>query len=224
MEKLRKFSKEKIWRIIPSRYPPINLFERVSSPQDWEFLYEIEAMTNDRLRDEIGDISLVRSEDRVFGSGAGYIMSAFTHLNPVGSRFSDNTYGVYYASDTLDCAIGETKYHREKFLSFTDEPAIDLEMRVLIAELNGSLHDISSKAAHELFDPEDYRISQQFARKLREAESLGIYYPSVRYEKGYCYAVFKPRAISKCRQERHLIYRWNGKKIEHVFEVREVKA
>lgn len=224
MKDVRAFIKQKIWRIIPSRYPPINIFERISKPEDFDALYLIESMTNDRLRNEIGKVSLVPVEDRVFGSGAGYVMAAFTHINLQGSRFSDGTYGVYYAGDSLHCAIIETKYHREKFLSYTDEQPMDVEMRVLTAELNGSLHDISGKKQEfpELYDIENYNISQQFAKELKEKGSLGIYYCSVRYEHGHCFAVFKPRLISKCKQERHLIYRWNGKSIDHIFEIKEL--
>ena len=53
------------FRIVPSRFPPINLFEAVADPADLDAVYQIEAMTNDRLREEVGDISLVPPEDRV---------------------------------------------------------------------------------------------------------------------------------------------------------------
>ena len=56
-----------VWRIIPSRYPQINLFEQVSDPKDWEVLYAVESLTNPRLRDQVGDIHLVAPEDRVYG-------------------------------------------------------------------------------------------------------------------------------------------------------------
>ena len=55
-------------------------------------------MTNDRLRDEVGQIELVPPQDRIYGPGSGPIMAAFTHLNPNGSRFSDGSYGVFYAA------------------------------------------------------------------------------------------------------------------------------
>jgi len=56
---------EPCFRIVPSRFPPISLFEAVADPADLEAVYEIEAMTNDRLRDEVGDITLVASEDQI---------------------------------------------------------------------------------------------------------------------------------------------------------------
>ena len=33
-----------VWRIIPSRFPPIQLFERVTEPQDLEAIFELDAL------------------------------------------------------------------------------------------------------------------------------------------------------------------------------------
>src|SRR3546814_17833891 len=55
------------YRIIPSRFPPVGLFDKVADPADLEAVFQIEAMTNDRLRDEAGALSLVRSEERRVG-------------------------------------------------------------------------------------------------------------------------------------------------------------
>ena len=79
------------FRVISSRFPPIHLFERVANAEDWDALYWLESLTNPRLRNEVGEIELVPREDRVFGPGTSVIMAAFTHLNPEGSRFADNT-------------------------------------------------------------------------------------------------------------------------------------
>jgi len=66
------------YRIIPSRFPPIGLFEAVADPADLEAVFRIEAMTNDRLREEVGELTLVPAEDRVAGPGSSPIMAAFT--------------------------------------------------------------------------------------------------------------------------------------------------
>jgi hypothetical protein len=90
------------WRIIASRYPPIALFERLSdNPAVWDVLTELEQATNPRLRDEAGEIALVPPERRVTGPNASWVMAPFTHVNRNGSRFSDGSYGVYYAARTL---------------------------------------------------------------------------------------------------------------------------
>ena len=51
------------FRVIPSRFPPIHLFERVSSPEDWEALYWLESLTNPRLRDEIKELIRLQLDD-----------------------------------------------------------------------------------------------------------------------------------------------------------------
>ena len=65
-------------RVIPSRFPSIGLFERVARPEDFDALYALEAMTNDRIREEVGDISLLPADERLFGPGSTCIMAAFT--------------------------------------------------------------------------------------------------------------------------------------------------
>ncbi len=213
------------YRIVASRFPPIALFEAVADPGDLEAVYAIEAMTNDRLREEAGLLALVPPEDRVSGPGTSPIMAAFTHLNLLGDRFTDGSYGVFYAGRTLETAIAETRYHRTRFLNATDEPAQELDMRVYAADLDAQLHDIrgnrSTMAA--LYHPTSYAISQETARTLRDEGSNGIVYESVRNPGGECSAIFRPRLLSNCRQERHLCYVWDGAVISAVYEKRLMK-
>lgn len=216
------------YRIIPSRFPPIDLFERVASIEAFQALYEIEQLTNPRLQDEIGDITLVEKNERIFGEGTSLIMAAFTHLSPFGTRFSDGSYGVYYAGESLETAIHETKYHREKFLKQFKAPPLEVDMRVLLANVKAPLHDISGKKQifNQLHHPDDYSDSRKFGRALRGdgKASWGILYDSVRHEKGKCVAIFRPRSLTSCRQERHLCYVWNGDKISSVYKKEIVYA
>lgn len=213
------------YRIIPSRFPPIDLFERVADPADLEAVIAIESMTNDRLRAEAGEIDLVPPGDRITGPGAGFIMGAFTRVSPAGGRFTDGTYGAYYAARDLDTAIAETVHHRERFLAATREPPMTLDMRVLLAELRGRLHDLRGAARRRpaLYAPDDYAESQAFARALRERGSNGIVWDSVRREGGECAAVFRPPLLSRCRQGMHLAYVWDGTAITEVYEKRRVR-
>ena len=66
----RRVAWAKTYRVVPSRYPPIDLFERVGDPADWETLAAIESLTNDRLRDQVGTISMVPPAERISGPGA----------------------------------------------------------------------------------------------------------------------------------------------------------
>ena len=211
------------YRIIPSRFPPINLFEEVADPDDLEAIYAVEALTNDRLREEVGDLSLVPEQDRISGPGTSPIMAAFTHLNPNGDRFTDGSYGVFYAGKSVETAIAETSHHRTKFMLATQEPAQELDMRVYAVDLDAELHDIramrETNAAY--YHPASYAVSQQLAADLRNNGSDGIIYQSVRRELGENAAIFRPRLLSNCRQERHLCYVWDGADVATIYEKQE---
>lgn len=211
------------WRIVPSRFPPIGLFERVTDPDDLEAIFAVEALTNPRLRDEAGDISLVPPEDRVSGPGASVIMAAFTHLNPAGSRFSDGSYGVFYAAREIETAIAETTHHRERFMRATGQGRMELDMRVYVVDLDARLHDLRGRAADQplVYRSDSYAGGQMLARTLRKEGSDGIAYDSVRREGGECAGVFRARLLSNCRQERHLCYVWDGSRVATVYEKRD---
>ncbi len=210
------------FRLVASRFPPIALFERIADPADWDALFALEALTNPRLRQEVGAISLVPIADRVSGPGASVIMAPFTHLNPDGSRFADQHAGALYAADTLETAIEETRYHREQFLLATAEAATEIDLRCYLLDIVGKFNDLrgATKQYAEVLSPTSYVASQTFARKLRAAGSNGICYDSVRRSGGECLAVFRPRLVSHVRQSRHLRYVWNGQRIASIYELR----
>ncbi|MYL98564.1 RES domain-containing protein [Novosphingobium sp. FGD1] len=210
------------YRIVPTRFPPVSVFDDVADPADLEAVFLLEAMTNDRLREEAGDLSLVPPEERVSGPGSTPVMAAFTHLNPGGDRFTDGSFGVFYAARSIDTALAETKFHRSRFMAWTREPGQELDMRVYAVNLDARMHDIRRlrDALPDVYDPDSYGSSQALALKLRAKRSDGIVYGSVRHEGGECAAVFRPRLLSNCRQERHLCYVWNGEAITTVYEKR----
>jgi hypothetical protein len=212
------------WRIIASRYPPINLFERLTpDPAVWDALIALEQLTNPRVRDEVGDIALVAPRDRVSGPGAGYVMASFTHLNRKGSRFSDGTFGVYYAAADLPTAVAETVHHFEIFARDSGDPSRMEDMRVLVGPVAAEFEDTGALAEPErshLLDPDNYAVSQAYARLLRDSGAMGVVYPSVRRLAGTCIGAFRPRAVGLPRHDRHLKYRWNGKRVDRYFDYR----
>jgi hypothetical protein len=211
-------------RIVASRLPTIHLFERVADPADWDALYKLESMTNPRLREQVGAISLVPVADRVSGPNASVIMAPFTHLAPQGTRFTDGHFGAYYAAESIDTAIAETRFHRENFLRATNQAPLELEMRCYLADVACTLHDLRGRRdeLRDVYDPHSYGVSQKLGRELREAGSNGIAFDSVRRPGGQCVAVFRPRLVQNVRQSVHLRYAWDGHSIAHVYEMRAI--
>jgi len=212
------------YRVIPTRFPAINLFDRVASPEDFDALYALEAMTNDRLRTEIGELDLVPREERRFGPGYGPIMAALTHLNPIGSRFSNGSYGVFYCAQSRDTAIAETRYHTGQFLAATQQPPMRQQMRLYTVIAQGDVVDLRADASLDasVLSPNDYVAGQALGRAAREAGAPGIVYPSVRDPDGECLAAFRTTLLRDCHHAAYLEYNWNGSAVDIVFELNQV--
>ena len=221
------------YRVVPTRFPAVNLFDRVASPDDFDALYALEAMTNDRLRTEVGELDLVPRDERRFGPGWGPIMAAFTHLNPLGSRFSDGTYGVFYCAASRATAIAETRYHSALFLAATQEPPLRQQMRLYTVLAEGDVTDLRGSArnasntdtsfnAPAVLSPTDYTAGQALGRAVRSAGAPGIVYPSVRDASGECLAAFRTTLLRDCHHAAYLEYNWNGHEIDVVFELNQV--
>ncbi len=208
------------YRLVPSRFPPVSLFDRVARAEDLDFVLAAEGLTNDRLRDEVGDLLLVPPDQRVAGPGTTPVMAAFTHLNREGSRFSDGTYGVYYAARDMQTAIAETVYHRARFLARTCEPPGEIDMRTYLADLKADFVDLRGygRGKPDYMDPDGYAASQAYGLARRAEGANGIAFDSVRHRGGQCVAVFKPKVVGSCRQGPHICYVWDGRGISVWYE------
>lgn len=207
-------------RIVPTRHPSVYLYDRVADAADFDALYALEALTNERLRDEAGVVHLVAAEDRVYGPGSGPIMAAFTHVNVDGSRFSDGSHGVFYAARSRDTAIAETRYHHARFLAATAQGPMHLPMRLYHVAIDARLHDLRTPADAwiECHDADRYAASRALARRLVGAGSAGVAYRSVRHDGGQCVGLFSPQGARNCLHAAYLLYAWDGQAFGDVYE------
>ncbi|HSM21491.1 MAG TPA: RES family NAD+ phosphorylase, partial [Rubrivivax sp.] len=142
LPEVRRVRWQQACRIVPTRHPAVTLFDRVADAADFEALYALEAMTNERTREELGPVERVPQGDRVFGPGSGPIMAAFTHVNLLGSRFSAGEQGVFYAARERATAVAETRHHHGLFLAATKQPSMHLPMRLYHVAVDARLHDL----------------------------------------------------------------------------------
>ena len=211
----------RIFRVVASKHPPTNVFQDIVPARQMEMAWFLEGLTNDRLRDESGEAPLVTAEDRLLGTGASIVMASFTHIGRA-SRFSDGSYGVYYAARSLETAVRETAYHRGRFLAATAEAPGEIDMRAYAGRPLKPFLDVRGPKFAELHDPDDYATPQAFAKPRQSQGDWGIVYRSVRHEGGECIAAFRPQAVSIPVSGAALAYVWDGTRIAKVYEKSEV--
>jgi RES domain-containing protein len=78
------------------------------------------------------------------------------------------------------------------------------------------LHDIRGNKFDNLYHPDDRIESQRYGKAIREKNSWGVIYNSIRHTDGICIAAFRPPAVSIPKQTLHLKYHWNGVQIAAV--------
>ncbi len=204
------------YRIIRSIHPPIDLFEDIADPRDWEALAAVEEKTNPRIRFEIGDLGKVPAQQRVSGPGASFVMAPFVHCSPSRpGRFSDASYGIYYAASSEEAALAETIHHHQKFMAATaEEPGWTSDFRVLVGSIDRMLHDVSQLPG--VLAEDDYAASQDVGQRLRAAGSDGLVWESVRMAGARCIGLFRPDIMPIPVQGRHYAYHWNGSRVDFV--------
>ncbi|WP_077046963.1 RES family NAD+ phosphorylase [Pseudomonas sp. KK4] len=201
------------YRLVNSKFPPIAIFDDVADADEFDVLYEIQALTNPRLKNEVGHLELIPRSEIPFGiTGCSYATAPFTHVNPAGSRFSDGSFGVLYLADTMETALAEVQHHQALYWSKVRELHYE---RFVFRGLSCSFVDKAMQDAtgiamsDPIYAPGDYTDSRRFGKALKRAGSPGLRYHSVRMPGSHCWALMTPRPVLSIVQTAHYEMIWN---------------
>ncbi len=193
-------------RLIPARYTDRNesvLTLLSDDSGELQALFELEGATNDRLLGEAGLLPGISVRELVFGIPYAHVINAaFTHANPLGSRFNGSTRGTWYAGFQRATSEREVAYHRGKELQEVrwEEPE-SFSYVDFLADFRGEFHDIrGDKRIADCLDKNSYKASQRLASQLLDDGSAGVVYPSVRHRGGICIACFRPALVNNVRK------------------------
>jgi len=210
------------WRLVNSKFPPIAIFDDVADADEFDVLYQIQALTNPRLKNEVGHLELIPRAEIPFGiPGCSYATAPFTHVNPAGSRFSDGRFGVLYLADSIDAALAEVQHHQSLYWSKVRN--LNYE-RFVFRGLSCSFVDAAMKDATSIpmsdpvYAPHDYADSHRFGRAIKDAGCPGLRYNSVRMPGSHCWALMTPRPVLSIVQAAHYEMVWN----QHITSVSKI--
>jgi len=199
------------FRLIPSRFPPVDIYERIAAPENWGNLHEIEEMTNPRVRER----ELLTGLNRVdLGSPRlqNWNHAPFAYLNPEGSWLLDPFFGSLELFDTLQTALASSIRKRELFLGRTNEPPLDLDMRVLGHRVMGNFVDLTGLDT-DLTQSERWQIGEEILNSGVD----GAVFMCPHRRNAKCVSVFKGDALGKSNQQDHYRYVWDGTAIRTVY-------
>jgi hypothetical protein len=118
------------YHLILSRFPPVSLYERVAPEGAWPVVRSVEELTNPREQARrllTGTAQIDEASPKL----QNWNHAHFTYLNPEGTWLLNPLFGAMELCDCLQTALAMSVRERELFLSRTDEPPLDLDMRVL---------------------------------------------------------------------------------------------
>lgn len=192
------------YRLIPSQFPPIGLFDTVATAADVAAVMDLAGWTNDRLVRE--RIARLPQSDWVYGTpNASIVMAAFLHVAPGGMRFNGPELGAWYASGDIRTAAAEVGHHLRRETAARSVAAMNRTYRTYTATLLGDYLDIRNQQAsyEDVYASDRYDASQRLGEKVRASAGAGILYTSVRRRSGTNVAAFRTHNITDIVQGDH---------------------
>jgi hypothetical protein len=208
------FHSDQNWyRLIPSRFPPVDVYARLS-PVLREAAPEIEALTNPRLA----------AKERLAGSPAeidtasprlqNWNHAPFAYRNPEGSYLLSAIHGVMELACTVEAALAIAIRRREIFLGRTAESAMDLDMRLLVTPVRGDFANLAVSLALDASETTRWGIGQQ----LLDQGFLGVVFGRPERPRDLFLSVFDAAPLGRSVQSTHYRFVWDGKVIKSVYD------
>jgi hypothetical protein len=193
-------------RLIPSQFPPIGLFDTVSTAADLSAVMELVGWTNDRLVTE--RIHRLPQSEWVYGApNSSIVMAAFLHVAPSGMRFNGPELGAWYAADDIRTAAAEVGHHLRREAAARNAATMSRTYRAYTATLLGDYLDITGQqlARPDVYASERYEASQKLGENIRASGGAGLLYDSLRRRTGINVVAHRPRNVVDIVQTNHFV-------------------
>ncbi len=202
------------FRLIPSRFPPINVYEGLIANARHAEVVAVENITNPRLR------SLGRLRQTAQGDAGtdprlqNWNLAPFAYGNPDGSTFFGEDRPCLEVALERQTALAVSVAKRQSFMEATQEAPIGLDMRMLCTPMTGTFWDLRNVADA----PAGLKEKQRRAVGANMPEGAqGILYRPVERPAGTCLAIVTGEVLQRSQQTVHFRYVWDGKRISLLY-------
>lgn len=190
------------FRLIPSQFPPIPLFDTVARAADLPAVMDLAGWTNDRLVEH--RLRRLPEDQWVYGRpNSSIVMAAFLHAGP--ARFNGPDLGAWYAAASATTAAAEVAHHLRREAVARRLPQARRRYRSYASRLEGDFLDLRGRGAQrpDLYDPADYGAAQLFGEAQRAAGGDGLLYDSMRHTGGQNACAYPPPKVLDVVQADH---------------------
>lgn len=198
------------YRLIPSRFPPQNLYERIARGREDEWA-ELEAETNPRLRSQERQLGH-RIEGVPPDRFQNWNHAPFAYGSRYGSRFWGPDVPALELVSDLRTALAVAVAKRERFMGLTEEPACAMDMRVLAHPVNGRFADARDVAADA---SAEFRFG--IGRAVLGLEVEGLRFRPDERPAGEGVAVLSTKSLGRSVQATHFRFMWDGSRIREIY-------
>lgn len=201
------------YRLIPSRFPSVEVYAGLVANDRFAPLYALEAETNPRLQ----------SRERVIATYGGenspqlqnWNHAPFRYINPEGSRFFGPTRPALELAVDPQTALTRAVWKRELFLSRTKEAPIGIDMRMLKTPIDGHFADLTDL-------PKDLDEAGRRAAGARVSPDLaGAAFLAPERDGALCLAVTDNSVLGATIQTVHYRFEWNGVRVAKLYAFTE---
>lgn len=202
------------YRLIPSRFPTIDVYERVAPPGRWPMLQQIETLTNSRAKERQAMIGADQVESPP-PHLQNWNHAPFVYVDPDGSAILSGAFGVLEVGQDKETAIAMAVARREAFLSATRLDPHPLEMRMLAHRISGrfaALGDLSALSQSERW---------ALGASLYEHWD-GAVFTCLETGRGATIAVFNVESLGRATQAEHYRFVWDGSRIRTVYNFNDI--
>jgi len=198
--------------LIPSRFPPIDIFSFIANGQDEAFA-EVESLTNPRMKERRDLLNGTNAVDGNSPLVQNWNHAPFAYPNPDGTRFFGPHIAALELAIDRETALVISIGKREAFLAATAEPPIGLDMRALSRPVRGRFVDLRSV---DPTLPLDQR--RVIGQRVAEAGYDGVIFRPGERTAAECVSVINGQTLGRAVQGEHYKFNWNGQMIDMLYD------
>lgn len=197
------------YRLIPSRFPPVDVYSGIIASDRLNVLAEIEGLTNPRAR----LVERLRASGEAASDATqNWNIAPFAYLNPEGGRFFPMHRPCSELAGDMQTALAVSVARREAFLSRTEEPPMEFDMRLFKTPIRaGRVVDLRHLSV-ELTQEQRWLVGDSVSE-----DADGVVYHAPERPSGTCIALLSPKMKGRTVQATHYRFVWDGQRISKIY-------